>query len=247
MDSRLVQRNGQSYLKMNSMKLKVNVGKGSIHLYDLFRGDRLLGESQTEKTIRQINNHRQNHEKSLSKTSTLALVVIGLHTARFYMYYVRWRPSCIIYWHSWHVPPLALFDNYLCDSMVYGDGVSAVRVLICLGQVSDARIRTVKVVAQYFLMILYKKCNRIQISFRLCECGLCFFSTVLFLDLIYEMFDWFFSIVSGDVINSAINNNFDTLSREIFPALEKELSKLFLRLSNNIVSQYTFDQLFPDN
>ncbi|XP_077289407.1 uncharacterized protein LOC143913463 [Arctopsyche grandis] len=51
----------------------------------------------------------------------------------------------------------------------------------------------------------------------------------------------------GAVINNVINENFDLLSKEFIPPLEKELSRLMLRLANNIVSQFTYKQLFPES
>lgn len=51
----------------------------------------------------------------------------------------------------------------------------------------------------------------------------------------------------GDVVNSAINNNFDTFIREIQPLIEKALSEVFLKIANNIVEPFTFRQLFPEN
>lgn len=52
--------------------------------------------------------------------------------------------------------------------------------------------------------------------------------------------------VIGDVINSAINSNFDHFLKEILPNLEKALSDAFMITAQNIVSQFTFEQLFPN-
>ena len=50
----------------------------------------------------------------------------------------------------------------------------------------------------------------------------------------------------GDVVNAAINSNFDSFVREIQPLIEKALSEAFLEISNSIVRPFTFDQLFPE-
>lgn len=51
--------------------------------------------------------------------------------------------------------------------------------------------------------------------------------------------------VLGDVINSAINNNFELFLREILPLVEKALSDAFQNIAGNIIQQFTFAQLFP--
>ncbi|XP_046743262.1 protein takeout-like [Diprion similis] len=49
----------------------------------------------------------------------------------------------------------------------------------------------------------------------------------------------------GDVVNAAINNNFDAFIRELKPLIEKALSDAFLEIANNIVDPFTYKQLFP--
>lgn len=51
--------------------------------------------------------------------------------------------------------------------------------------------------------------------------------------------------VLGDVINSAINSNFDAFLKELQPLVEKALSEAFLEIGNTILDQFTFEQLFP--
>lgn len=51
--------------------------------------------------------------------------------------------------------------------------------------------------------------------------------------------------VLGDVINSAINNNFELFLRELLPLVEKALSDAFQNIAGNIIQQFTFAQLFP--
>ncbi|XP_011309503.1 protein takeout [Fopius arisanus] len=51
--------------------------------------------------------------------------------------------------------------------------------------------------------------------------------------------------VIGDVVNNAINNNFDAFLKELMPVVEKALGVAFREIGQNIVNQFTFDQLFP--
>ncbi|KAK2576594.1 hypothetical protein KPH14_005264 [Odynerus spinipes] len=53
--------------------------------------------------------------------------------------------------------------------------------------------------------------------------------------------------VLGDVINSAINSNFNAFLRELQPLIEQALSDAFREIANSIVNQFTYDQLFPAN
>ncbi|KYN02900.1 Circadian clock-controlled protein, partial [Cyphomyrmex costatus] len=49
----------------------------------------------------------------------------------------------------------------------------------------------------------------------------------------------------GDVINLAINNNFDIFLKELSPQIEKGLSDSFQDIASSIIQQFTFAQLFP--
>ncbi|XP_012054812.1 PREDICTED: circadian clock-controlled protein-like [Atta cephalotes] len=51
--------------------------------------------------------------------------------------------------------------------------------------------------------------------------------------------------VLGDVINLAINNNFDLFLKELSPLVEKALSDSFQNIASSIIQQFTFAQLFP--
>lgn len=51
--------------------------------------------------------------------------------------------------------------------------------------------------------------------------------------------------VLGDVINSAINNNFKSFLRELSPLIEVALSDTFQQIADTIVQQFSFAQLFP--
>lgn len=51
----------------------------------------------------------------------------------------------------------------------------------------------------------------------------------------------------GDVVNSAINNNFQLFLDEILPLLEKALSDAFKITADNIVNQFSYSQLFANN
>lgn len=53
--------------------------------------------------------------------------------------------------------------------------------------------------------------------------------------------------VLGDVINNAINSNFDAFLAEMQPLIEKALSDAFREIANGIVSNFTYEQLFPIN
>ncbi|XP_072764813.1 circadian clock-controlled protein daywake-like [Anoplolepis gracilipes] len=51
--------------------------------------------------------------------------------------------------------------------------------------------------------------------------------------------------VLGDLINSAINNNFELFLKEFLPSVEMALSDAFRGIADNIVQQFSFEQLFP--
>lgn len=51
--------------------------------------------------------------------------------------------------------------------------------------------------------------------------------------------------VLGDIINHTINQNFNILSQEIIPLIEKALSRIFKRTGNKILERFTEEQLFP--
>lgn len=54
------------------------------------------------------------------------------------------------------------------------------------------------------------------------------------------------SLFIGDAINDVINQNFETVSEDIIPLIEKALQRTFKKIANKICSRYTFDQLFPN-
>lgn len=49
----------------------------------------------------------------------------------------------------------------------------------------------------------------------------------------------------GDAINAVINQNFDSLSKDIIPLVEKALQKTFKRIAQKITQNFTYDQVFP--
>ncbi|GAB0098496.1 uncharacterized protein DMENIID0001_142370 [Sergentomyia squamirostris] len=49
----------------------------------------------------------------------------------------------------------------------------------------------------------------------------------------------------GDIINDTINQNFDIVSKDIIPLIERALERHFKKTSNKILSRYTRTQLFP--
>jgi len=51
--------------------------------------------------------------------------------------------------------------------------------------------------------------------------------------------------VLGDAINSVINQNFDTLSQDIIPLVEKALAKTLKRIATKITQNFTYEQVFP--
>ena len=51
----------------------------------------------------------------------------------------------------------------------------------------------------------------------------------------------------GNVVNNAINSNFDAFIKELQPLIEKALSSAFTEIGNSIVSPFTYDQLFPES
>ncbi|XP_015109264.1 protein takeout [Diachasma alloeum] len=51
--------------------------------------------------------------------------------------------------------------------------------------------------------------------------------------------------VIGDVVNNAINNNFDAFLKELMPVVERALGRAFRDIGQTIVNQFTYDQLFP--
>ncbi|KAI4499873.1 hypothetical protein M0802_005129 [Mischocyttarus mexicanus] len=53
--------------------------------------------------------------------------------------------------------------------------------------------------------------------------------------------------VLGDVVNNAINSNFDAFLSELQPFIEKALSDAFREIANSIVTNFTYEQLFPSD
>lgn len=51
--------------------------------------------------------------------------------------------------------------------------------------------------------------------------------------------------VLGEAVNNVINENFDLVSRDIVPLVEKALQRLMRRISSKILENFTYDQVFP--
>ncbi|XP_034186340.1 circadian clock-controlled protein daywake [Osmia lignaria lignaria] len=51
--------------------------------------------------------------------------------------------------------------------------------------------------------------------------------------------------VLGEAVNGAINSNFDAFIDELKPALENGISETFIKIANGILSQFTYEVLFP--
>lgn len=49
----------------------------------------------------------------------------------------------------------------------------------------------------------------------------------------------------GEVVNQTINQNFDIVSKDIIPMIERALEKHFKKTANKIMSRYTERQIFP--
>jgi hypothetical protein len=49
----------------------------------------------------------------------------------------------------------------------------------------------------------------------------------------------------GEIVSHTINENFDILSQDLIPLIEKSLSKIFKRTANKIFDRFTLNQLFP--
>lgn len=51
--------------------------------------------------------------------------------------------------------------------------------------------------------------------------------------------------VLGEAINMAINSNFDSFIKELQPSIESAISDTFWTIANSILTQFTYDALFP--
>lgn len=51
--------------------------------------------------------------------------------------------------------------------------------------------------------------------------------------------------VLGETINNAINSNFAAFAKEFGPLLDKSLSMVMKDIANNVLSAFTYEQLFP--
>ncbi|XP_076644822.1 circadian clock-controlled protein daywake [Halictus rubicundus] len=49
----------------------------------------------------------------------------------------------------------------------------------------------------------------------------------------------------GEAVNVAINSNFDAFIKEIQPSLESAISDTFLQIANSILTQFSYETLFP--
>ena len=49
----------------------------------------------------------------------------------------------------------------------------------------------------------------------------------------------------GEVVNQTINQNFDIVSKDIIPIVERALERHFKKTANKIMSHYTEKQIFP--
>lgn len=49
----------------------------------------------------------------------------------------------------------------------------------------------------------------------------------------------------GQVVNQAINQNFNIVAQDIIPIIERALERQFKKMANKIMSRYTEKQIFP--
>lgn len=50
----------------------------------------------------------------------------------------------------------------------------------------------------------------------------------------------------GEIGNTIINDNSQLFLEELIPGFEKSLSKTFLEIANDILTDVTFDEMFPN-
>lgn len=50
----------------------------------------------------------------------------------------------------------------------------------------------------------------------------------------------------GEIGNTIINENAQLFLEEMIPGFEKSLSKTFLEIANDILTDVTYDEMFPD-
>lgn len=50
----------------------------------------------------------------------------------------------------------------------------------------------------------------------------------------------------GEIGNRVINENSQLFVEEMIPGFEKSLSKTFLEIANDVLTDVTFDEMFPD-
>lgn len=54
------------------------------------------------------------------------------------------------------------------------------------------------------------------------------------------------SSIAGDMLNNAINQNFDAFMKELSPIIEQTLAKFLLTTVDGITESFPFDSLFTD-
>lgn len=64
--------------------------------------------------------------------------------------------------------------------------------------------------------------------------------------LFYFINSLYFIQISGDAINNVINENFDVISKDIIPLVERALQRVLKRISSKIIENFTYDQIFPE-
>lgn len=51
--------------------------------------------------------------------------------------------------------------------------------------------------------------------------------------------------VLGEIVGQVINENFEVVSQDLIPLIEKSLARIFKRSGNKILERFTMEQLFP--
>lgn len=59
------------------------------------------------------------------------------------------------------------------------------------------------------------------------------------------MINFHVQLVSGEAVNNVINDNFDIISQDIIPLVEKSLQRVLRRIASKIIENFTYDQVFP--
>ena len=51
--------------------------------------------------------------------------------------------------------------------------------------------------------------------------------------------------ISADVVNNAINSNFNIFAQELQPSIEKALDRIMIEIAERISENFTYDEILP--